>query len=254
VNTPPARIVKNVSVSHLNVDGNKAHQTMECWGGPCDSGGTSFVRNNGITIRGAEHVKVQEVDLHDTRSGGMVTEKHCDDLQVRRMKSTKNFFDGLAGYETENSDFSDLDLSNNNGAAVSIDIRFNKNTIRDSKFSGNRDVGIFARDLHGNTFKNIDIENSGNHGIFLAQANPEDVATCANDNVFEGLTIRGSRGSALRLNDKTCTGNLVRDSVFADNRDGGLSVAEGGRVELIVGRGNGQATEGAPRPAATHRP
>ncbi|MDZ4660397.1 MAG: right-handed parallel beta-helix repeat-containing protein [Pseudomonadota bacterium] len=226
-----AKRVENIVVSGITFDGNLAHQdvTKECGDSNCD-GDSGSIRNNGITIRGASRVLVENVTTHSMISGGMVTEKFCTGLIVRNFTSYKNYFDGFAGYETENSLFYDLYLHSNRGAGISIDINFNNNTFRDSTLKGNGDVGVFARDLKGNKFVRLDILDSGNHGVFLAQAGHAN--SCAVDNTFDSVRINGSKRSGFRLNDR-CHGNRITgQSNLCHNAEGGISESVKGTLVL----------------------
>ncbi len=227
--TPPTA-VHNISVRNLTLDGNMAHQEMECWGGPCDQGGTSFIRNNGVTIRGAMDCTVENVITLQNRSGGLVTERGTRHLSVRNFESHDNFFDGLAGYETEDSVFSNLKLHHNRYAGISIDLRFNHNRFEDALISANGDVGIYARWSIGNSFDRMIIENSGNHGIYLAHDG--EYAKCPNGYSFRDTNVIGSKGWGLWFNDAICDGTSFVNSKFADNRDGCYRVAEGGVVSM----------------------
>ncbi len=214
--------VNNIHVSDLSFDGNRANHdpSKECGENSCD-GDPSAVRNNGITIRGASDVVVENVTAHSMISGGMVTEKYCQNLIVHDFNSYDNYFDGFAGYETEQSEFYNLFLHNNRGAGISIDINFNNNVVRDSKLYDNGDVGIFARNLSGNHFNRLSIQRSGNHGVFLANAN--DANSCAHDNQFDAVLINGSKRSGLRLNND-CKGNRITGaSDLCGNLEGGFS-------------------------------
>ncbi|HEY8272653.1 MAG TPA: right-handed parallel beta-helix repeat-containing protein [Pseudobdellovibrionaceae bacterium] len=214
--------VENIRVSGLTLDGNRANHdpSKECGETICE-GDPSAVRNNGITIRGASKVLVENVTTHSMISGGLVTEKYCDQLIIRNFNSYDNYFDGFAGYETEHSVLSGLYLHNNRGAGISIDINFNNNIIRDSKLHDNGDVGIFARNLSGNQFKRLSIQRSGNHGVFLASA--EAPNSCAHDNQFEAVLINGSKRSGFRLNNN-CQGNRITGaSNLCGNAEGGFS-------------------------------
>lgn len=229
--------VQNIEVSDLTLDGNQKNHDpkKECGEATCDDNADS-VRNNGITIRGATNVTVENVTAHSMISGGLVTEKHCRDLRVRNFTSYNNVFDGLAGYETENSDFSNLYLHNNIGAGISLDIQFNNNVIRDSKLHDNKKLGIFARDLKGNHFIRIDIQRSGEHGIFLANAKSAQDAekACAIDNTFDSVIINGSKQSGFRMND-ACEGNsIVGPSNLCDNKEGGVSESDEAKGSVIV--------------------
>jgi hypothetical protein len=228
-----AHRVDHIEVTNLTLDGNRLNHDhrKECGEGSCD-GDTMSVRNNGITIRGASEILVENVTAHSTISGGMVTEKHCRNLVVRNFESYDNYFDGFAGYETVNSEFTNLNLHHNRSAGISIDIQFNNNIFRDSRLIDNGDVGIFARELHGNLFQRLSIQNSGNHGVFLAISHGEH--TCANDNEFNEVSINGSKRAGFRLNN-ACPGNRITGaSNLCGNSEGGISVEREDRGLLHV--------------------
>ncbi|MGZ3702423.1 MAG: glucan biosynthesis protein [Bdellovibrionota bacterium] len=211
--------LSDVEVSDLTIDGNVANQDVskECGNGSCD-GNVSAIRNNAITIRGASNITLNRVTAHDSISGGLVTEKYCDHLQVNDFTSYGNHFDGFAGYQTQQSLFQRMNLSRNHGAGISIDIDFNNNHFLGGTIAGNGDVGIFARNIHGVVFEKLLISHSGNHGAFLAQS--EAPNSCANDNEFRSVTVEGSKGYGIFIAD-ACTGNQVTgDSVFSGNTSG----------------------------------
>jgi hypothetical protein len=229
IQTPPVPHV-DIEIANLNLDGNREHQSIECWGGACDSGSLSVIRNNGVTVRAMTEARMRNIRIRGARSGGIVTEKGCHRLHVDGLASMDNFFDGFAGYETDTSEFSQLELSLNRAAGISIDLGFNRNTFRQTRIEKNHDVGIFMRDSNQNLFDHVTIRESGNHGIFLAQA--DDVSTCANDNEFQNLWVSQSIGFGFRLNN-ACTGNeLSGVAHFEKNRDGCTSA--GTAVELNV--------------------
>ncbi|MGZ3795082.1 MAG: right-handed parallel beta-helix repeat-containing protein [Pseudobdellovibrionaceae bacterium] len=214
--------VSDISVSEMSFDGNRAHHDprKECGEKSCD-GDPTAIRNNGITVRGANNVVIKNVTTHSMISGGIVTEKYCQQLTVHDFNSYDNYFDGLAGYETEHSEFYNLSLHDNRGAGISIDLNFNDNIIRDTKLDSNGDVGIFARNLRGNHFNRVSIQRSGNHGVFLA--NSHDASSCAHDNLFDSVLINGSKGFGFRLNND-CKGNRISGaSNLCDNLGGGFS-------------------------------
>lgn len=187
------KVVKNVSVSGLNIDGNKDKQRFECWtpntdqpirkpkepisNSTCSGTGPSAIRNNGITIRGAEDIKVSDVVLDNNASGGMVTEKHVARLNVTGMKARNNWFDGFAGYQTTDSVIQDSELTNNLGAGASLDLHFNNNTFLRTKLSNNAHQGVFARELSGNKWIDSDISCNGYQGIFLASSHSGPIDT-----------------------------------------------------------------------------
>ncbi len=211
--------VNNIEVSDLTVDGNLLNQDPrnECGEGICD-GDVSNIRNNAITIRGASYVSLYRITTHSAISGGLVTEKYCDHLLIKDFTSYGNYFDGFAGYQTTDSRFENVNLSRNRGAGISIDIQFDKNIFSGGQLVSNGDVGIFARNLSGNVFEKLTISKSGNHGVFLAEA--EHAGTCANDNEFRDIVIEESKGHGIHIA-SPCTGNTVtRASVFKNNSSG----------------------------------
>lgn len=228
------RRVENIEVSGLTLDGNRANHDprKECGEGSCD-GDSGSVRNNGITIRGASRILVENVTAHGMISGGLVTEKYCDRLIVRNFTSYDNYFDGFAGYETVNSTFAELHLHHNRGAGISIDINFNDNVFLNSRIVDNGDVGIFGRHIRGNRFVRTRIQRSGNHNIFLAKA--EAPESCASDNVFEDVQVNFSQRSGLRLNDD-CPGNrIIGRSNLCGNAERPISEAKPGSVTVDDG-------------------
>ncbi len=214
----PTETRRNVRVSDLMIDGNRLNQTSET------SPAEPALRNNGISVRRAEDVLIEHVTVRSARSGGLVTELGCRRITVRDFTSYDNHFDGLAGYETEDSLFSGLYLYDNLAAGLSFDIRFNKNTLSDVVITGSRTVGIFMRDARDNLFKGLQIKGSREHGIFLAQVD-DDATKPAAGNAFVGLLISGSMGAGVRVNNASCVDNLVCAAQFINNRDGGISEA-----------------------------
>ena len=228
LNTPP-QPRRNIKVTHLKIDGNRQQQSFECWGGPCDGQGLSFIRNNGITVRGLTDGVISDVTTENARSGGVVTEKGCYNLQIEHLIASQNQFDGFAGYETYGSVIAHSTLKNNLAAGISMDIHFDGNTFRDVLIQDNADVGIFMRASSSNIFAELRIIGNLSHGIFLAQV--EDVSTCPIDNQFENLTVVRSRGFGFLLNN-ACTGNrLTGHAEFLQNQSG--CIHEGTSVPLM---------------------
>lgn len=226
----PSRDTRHVRVLDLMIDGNRANQTSECMGGPCSD---AFpLRNNGISIRRCVDCVVQSVTVFGAMSGGLVTELGCRRLTIRDYTSYDNEFDGLAGYETEDSTFSGIHLYGNKAAGISTDIKFNNNKFFDVTIANNKTVGIFMRDSLDNSFTNLHIRDSVQHGIFLAQVN-SDPSTAATGNTFTGVVISRSGGMGMLANDASCVNNMMVGAQFIDNKHGCISEAASGLVENV---------------------
>ncbi len=225
--TPVGRTTRNLTVSDLTLDGNRMMQKEECWTGKCDSGGLAYIRNNCLTVRGVEDSRISRVKATRGRSGGLVTEKVCRRLIVEDFEAWDNHFDGLACYETEESVFTGLHLHHNQFAAISLDIHFHKNAIVNSLLEHNGHQGIFMRDSVSNVFQNLVIRYNGAQGVFVAQVD-DDASKACRDNIFSGLRGEHMGEAAFRVNDVSCTGNILTNSVFMHNPRGDVSEVEPG--------------------------
>lgn len=159
---PPAGFIENVYLFGLDVDGNKANQDQET------ALGRPWIRNNGIDVRAVRRLVVDNVVAHDARSGGLVTSYGSSDVYVVNSSFERNFFDGLAYYDSQRIHTRGCTMLANGAAGVSID-----NNLRDCIFSdciadGNLDVGIFARYARELRFNNCVIKNSHSHATFLS--------------------------------------------------------------------------------------
>jgi hypothetical protein len=222
--TPPTRKVSGIALRKLILDGNRLNQLNECHGGPCDNGGMSFIRNNALTIRSAEDIRVERVTTRSARSGGLVLEKHSRRIHVSDFTSHSNHFDGFAAYETEESFFTRIYLHSNEAAGISIDLRFDRNIVSHARLENNGSQGIFMRDSNFNNFNHLTVSGNGAQGIFIAQADDQKNTPCTG-NIFSDLKVSGSGGAGLRINDVSCIANVLANSVFSLNKQGGVSEA-----------------------------
>ena len=226
----PSRVVMNLRISDLEIDGNRAHQQFECW---AVQGEGSDIRNNGITVRGVSDSSVERVRCHDCRSGGLVTEKGVIRLTVSDFASWDNQYDGLAAYVTEDSLFTRLMLHNNPGAGISLDQRVAHCVISEAMLARNG-CGIFMRHASDNLFHGITVRDSKEHGVFLSQAATSNLVergermvvawtpipgTACTGNVFTGLQITDSGGAGFEVAADTCVGNMLNAARFARNRE-----------------------------------
>jgi hypothetical protein len=247
----PSRVVQNLRVSDLDIDGNRTNQQVECWNTP---GNGSEIRNNGLTVRGVADAAVERVRCYRARSGGLVTEKGVRRLTVSDVSAWDNQFDGVAAYATEDSVFNRMILHDNPGAGLSLDHKFDHNLVSDSVMASNG-CGIFMRDSRENLFQGLTIRGSREHGVFMAQAAvsnavptvsaaPNGAAgqtvtnvvvewimtpnTECTGNVFSGLQITDSANAGFLLNNDTCVNNLIQGARFARNGWGGLCQSKPG--------------------------
>lgn len=220
--TPVLRPTRNLTVSDMTLDGNRLAQKMECWSGICDSGGKAYIRNNCLTVRAVVDSRIARIRATRGRSGGLVMEKVCRRVVVENFEAWDNHFDGLACYETEESVFTGLHLHHNQFAGISLDIQFHRNAIVNSLLEHNGAQGIFMRDSSSNVFQNLTIQHNGAQGVFVAQVDTDASKSCQN-NIFSGLRLEHMTGGAFRVNDDSCTGNVLADSVFAHNPRGDVS-------------------------------
>lgn len=132
LHTPPERRYKDITVRNLVVDGNRANQTYECWGGPCDpkinDNPLWQQRVNGITVNGCDDCAVLDAKVHSARSGGVVVVS-SDRLLIDGLEAWGAHFDGLAGYWTRDSVFRNVVVHDNDYAGFSFDLHFSNNRI-----------------------------------------------------------------------------------------------------------------------------
>jgi hypothetical protein len=213
----PMQTIRHLCVSDLFIDGNRSHQQRELWR---ERGEGSEIRNNGITIQNISDSVVDNVTCTRCRSGGLVTTLGVRRLTVENFASFDNEFDGLACYLTMDSVFTNLYLHDNPGAGISLDLAFDHNVIKNAVLAAN-DLGIFMRDSRDNQFDNVTIRNSRDFGVFMAQAfepvargaEPEPETECT-DNCFTNLVDLKNGRAAFRVNDVSCTNNVIVGAQF----------------------------------------
>ena len=225
----PHSTVKDLRVSDLFIDGNRYQQQRELWR---LQGEDSEIRNNGITVQNVSDSLVERVTCARCRSGGLVTTLGVRRLTVRDLTAFDNEFDGLACYYTVDCLFTELYLHDNPGAGISLDLAFNHNVISNAVLTVN-DLGIFMRESSDNQFHNISIRNSRHYGVFMAHTEkpieggwqPVPQTECVH-NSFTNLIASHCGNAAFRVNNTTCTNNVIVQPQFQDNVQGGLSLAQ----------------------------
>jgi hypothetical protein len=156
----------------------------------------------------------------------VVTTRNDRHLTVSGLESFDNEFDGLACYQTEYCLFVDLNLHENPGAGISLDLAFNHNVISNAVLNAN-DLGVFMRSSSDNQFFYVSIQNSHHEGVFMAHAvmetdhgpQPAPKTECTY-NAFTNLIAVNCGDAAFRVNDTTCTNNSLIRAKFDGNRAG----------------------------------
>ena len=231
----PKTTVKYLHLSRLSIDGNRNRQPHELWR---QRGEGSEIRNNGITVQNVSDSLIELVSCTQCRSGGLVTTRDVRRLTVRDYTAFDNQFDGLACYQTEDCLFTKLRLHDHPGAGISLDLAFNHNIISNAVLTAN-DLGIFMRESRDNRFYNISIRRSQHYGVFMAHAEkpvgrgwqPIPRTECTH-NSFTNLIVSNCGSAGFRVNNTTCTNNVIVAAQFHDNARGGLSLVRPGLVAI----------------------
>lgn len=227
---PPKDITKGptqgLHLSDLLVDGNRTHQPDELW--QILTNGV-VINNNGVQVCYVSNAVIEHVVCRSCRSGGLVSTGRTRRLTVRDYTAYDNQYDGLACYRTEDSRFSQLNLHDNLAAGISLDEGFDHNTIERAVLTNN-DLGIFMRNSRDNVFDGLTIRGSRHDGVFMAQTGVVTGSgwqllpgTECTGNQFNDLQVAGCGGMAFRVNDSACTNNLINGGQFLGNAQGGLS-------------------------------
>ena len=158
----PSHLIENIRIEKLEIDGNMAAQSSET------DPDRPWIRNNGIDIRAVNDLYVSEVDVHHTRSGGIVVSWNSKLIFIDKSSFHHNFFDGIALYASQDIQVTNFFSCDNQAAGLSLDndlryVLFSCGTIRN-----NGDVGIFARHSKELKFQGLVIANNQNHGCFLS--------------------------------------------------------------------------------------
>ena len=218
----------DIHVADLSIDGNRSNQQFECHlSNAC--AGTDFLRNNGLSLRRVVDVLIENLSVKSASSGGLVAELGSRRVTVRDFTSSDNRFDGLAAYLTENSLFTGLHLHDNEGAGLSFDTHFDHNTVTDTVITGSEKVGIFMRDARDNLFSAVQVRDSKEHGVFLAQVDA-NVNTPASGNTFTGLYVVDSDLDGFRVNDASVRHTLLDSAQLVSNGGECIHEADPGQV------------------------
>ncbi len=208
----PIKSTRNLAVSGLTINGNRhTHSNQkehECYDFKkqmstfCGEDPGYMIRNNGITIRAAHSVVIEDVVTHGHLSGGIVLEKISSDILIDGFKSYDNFFDGFAGYETRNCTVRNFELNGNGYSGISVDIDFQGNIFEDGRIFDNGDNGVFSAQVGHNIYRRLEIANNSTFGFY-----------------FDGSRQKLADGTSTLI-PNSCDGNAIIDTQISGGKAG----------------------------------
>ncbi len=242
--------IDDIRIANLELDGNMDRQRgafPEFDPSRCTRPGkpdpeTCWIRNNAIDARGVTGLRVENVDAHHARSGGLVVSWQSREIYVANSSFNENWFDGIGLYDSESVVVTGFFCNGNRHAGISLD-----NDLRDVTFSAghvrrNGGTGVFARHARDIGFHGVIMAENGEHGAFLAYAKQKEEQALAQRGerldtgvyrvVFNGCSFLDNReaGIFLAAPADRSRGNAVLGSLFSGNRKGPTSEAVRGTL------------------------
>ena len=210
-----AERISNIEILDLAIDGNKHNQSSEFYG---DGSGHTV---NGVTVRNAWNVVLQNLIIEDSRSGGVVTTDDVRFFVADGLMVSGAFFDSLAMYVTEDSLVIGCRLEGSSAAAISTDLGFNHNIISDTLMVDNgwgedgtsHNPGLYMADSSDNLIESSIIRGSAGNGIILTDSGSGGAA----DNVFTSLRVEDNAEYALWADAAGTVGNVGHGNCFQGN-------------------------------------
>ena len=207
---------ENVQILNLEIDGNKANQSSEI------DQERDWIRNNGIDVRMVKNLWIENLNVHDTRSGGIVASWHSRNVFIDNSILQNNFFDGIALYTSENIQVSNFICYKNDAAGLSLD-----NDLKDVIFSNgtiknNGDVGIFARHSADLQFNNLLLKSNKSHGCFISHDDVSPSTTGVKRLFFSSCSFINNAGHGLYFGSTGANSpnNTVIGCLFIGNSSG----------------------------------
>lgn len=224
----PANEISNITIADLEINGNQTGQSSET------DPSRPHIRNNGIDIRTVSNLWIENIDVHDARSGGIVASWKSSNIYINKVTAHDNYYDGIALYDSANILVTDFICnSNDNGAGLSLDNALSKIVFSNGIIQGNDDVGIFARNSDSMTFSNIIVSGNGNHGAFLSHDIFSPSTTGVHNILFTGCSFIDNSGYGIQLASPSANSNknAVTGTLFNNNTTGCLTYEAGSMTE-----------------------
>ncbi|MEM7208220.1 MAG: alpha/beta hydrolase-fold protein [Pseudomonadota bacterium] len=236
---PEEKHVHNIRIEGLIVDGNRQNQGSDERAE--DAEGRPHLKNNAISVHGAQSVYLTRLTLKSARSGGLVVSQRSRGLYVSDTIFFDNHFDGIAidgGFEVFVNNFKS---QANLASGISIDTGSGEIHFSNGLVANNGDNGIFIRDSRQGSFRGLALRDNCTHGVFASHVD-EGVAVAhsgVRGLVFSGLdVVRNGRagffyGSSNR-EPVFSAHNLLHNSRFGGNREGPFAGDPDGIDELVA--------------------
>jgi hypothetical protein len=226
--------IGNIRISDLEIDGNKDKQEGDlaefdpsrCADPENPTHKTCWVRNNGIDVRMVSDLWIENIEIHNARSGGLVVSWKSKRIFVSRSSFHDNFFDGIALYDSEDIHVSDFFCFSNGNAGLSLDNRLSHTTFSNGTIRNNKDVGFFVRDARDLAFSNLMVHGNQSHGCFLSHREKEEQPGVIEKNTgvkrlfFSSSSFVGNSGYGLQLasTDDESFDNAIIGCFFSNNK------------------------------------
>ncbi|RJQ77946.1 MAG: hypothetical protein C4519_13025 [Desulfobacteraceae bacterium] len=203
VETPtPNDIIQNIRIGYMEIDGNKANQISE------NVPAKTWIRNNGVDVRGVAYLWVENMNVHNARSGGIVVSWFSQRITISNSSFHDNFFDGIALYDSKNILISNFFSYANSSAGLSLDANLEYVSLFGGYVADN-DIGVFIRNAMNVNLNNIMVFGNRKYGSYLA---------IVQGLFFQGCGFYNNKGHGIWL-ESTVPGsnNAVVGCLFSNN-------------------------------------
>ena len=213
----PNDLIQNIHISHFEIDGNQVNQTSEF------DATKNWIRNNGIDVRMVEHLWVEDMNIHDARSGGIVVGWNSSNIYIANVALHNNYFDGIALYTSKDILVSNFLSYDNSSAGISLDNDLKDVTFKGGHIKHNGKVGVFTRDAENIQFHNLLVKENGEHGAFFANDEINPAITGVKQLFFQGCSFLNNNGYGLLLTGilpSDSANNVIVGNMFLNNLTG----------------------------------
>lgn len=224
----PENKIKDIVVSELELDGSKDSQASET------DPNRPWIRNNGIDIRKADRIWLENLNIYNSRSGGIVASWGCKNIFINSSMFHDNEFDGIALYDSEDILVRGFFCFDNKSAGISLDNKLKHITFSSGTVKNNGDVGIFARDSMDLKFDNVTVVSNRSHGCFLSNNTWHTQDTGVKRSFFSASSFldNGGWGFWLASDKESSSDNTIVSSLFSGNNLGSINVDEDGDIAI----------------------